>query len=144
MTDEQLAKFTKAKILHFPTVLGAVVPVYNIEGVTAQLKFTGDTLAGIFLGTIKKWNDAALKKDNPGVSLPDKDITVAHRSDASGTSFVWTDYLSKVSPAWKSKVGAGAAPRLPLGVGSEGKKGGFGLGKQNPKSIGYVELSYSV
>ena len=144
MTDEQLAKFTKAKILHFPTVLGAVVPVYNIEGVTAQLKFTGDTLAGIFLGTIKKWNDAALKKDNPGVNLPDKEITVAHRSDGSGTSFVWTDYLSKVSPDWKSKVGAGASPSWPVGLGSKGNEGVSGLVKQNPNSIGYVELIYAV
>src|SRR5258708_27951260 len=124
MTDEQLAKFNKAKILHFPTVLGAVVPVYNIEGVTPQLKFTGDTLAGIFLGTIKKWNDAALKKDNPGVNLPDKEITVAHRSDGSGTSFVWTDYLSKVSPDWKSKVGAGGSPILAVGLGSKGDESG--------------------
>src|SRR5260370_9773359 len=144
MTDEQLAKFTKAKVLHFPTVLGAVVPVYNIEGVTAQLKFTGDTLAGIFLGTIKKWNDAALKKDNPGVNLPDKEITVAHRSDGSGTSFVWTDYLSKVSPDWKSKVGSGASPSWPVGLGSKGDAGGSRLFKQHPNPYGYVELIYAV
>jgi phosphate transport system substrate-binding protein len=144
MTDEQLAKITKAKVLHFPTVLGAVVPTYNIEGVTATLKFTGDTLGGVFLGTIKKWNDAALKKDNPGVNLPDKEITVVHRSDSSGTSFVWTDYLSKVNPGWKSKVGAGAAVNWPVGLGGKGNEGVSGLIKENPNSIGYVELIYAV
>jgi len=144
MTDGQIAKITSAKILHFPTVLGAVVLTYNIEGVSATLKFTGDTLAGIFLGTIKKWNDPALKKDNPGVNLPDKDITVTHRSDSSGTSFVFTDYLSKVSPAWKSKVGAGAAVNWPVGLGGKGSEGVSGLIKENPNSIGYVELLYAV
>jgi phosphate transport system substrate-binding protein len=144
MTDEQLSKITKAKILHFPTVLGGVVPTYNIEGVTATLKFTGDTLAGIFLGTIKKWNDAALKKDNPGVNLPDKEITVVHRSEGSGTSFVWTDYLSKVSPAWKTKVGSGASVNWPVGLGGRGNEGVSGLITQNPNSIGYVELIYAV
>src|SRR3984893_17463895 len=92
MTDDQISKITKFKVLHFPTVLGGVVPVYNVTGVTVELKFTGDTLAGIFLGSIKKWNDAALKKDNPGVNLPNEDITVVHRSAGSGTSLVWTDY----------------------------------------------------
>jgi phosphate transport system substrate-binding protein len=144
MTDEQIKKITSAKILHFPTVLGAVVPTYNVEGVNTQLKFTGDTLAGIFLGTIKKWNDAALKKDNPGVNFPDKEITVAHRSDSSGTSFVFTDYLAKVSPAWKSKVGAGAAVNWPVGLGGKGNEGVSGLIKENPNSIGYVELIYAV
>jgi len=143
MTDEQLAKITKAKILHFPTVLGAVVPTYHIEGVSATLKFTGDTLGGIFLGAIKKWNDAALKNDNPGVNLPDKEITVVHRSDSSGTSFVWTDYLSKVNPGWKSKVGAGAAVNWPVGLGGKGNEGVSGLIKENPNSIGYVELIYA-
>jgi len=144
MTDEQLSKITKAKILHFPTVLGGVVPTYNIEGVTATLKFTGDTLAGIFLGTIKKWNDAALKNDNPGVNLPDKEITVVHRSEGSGTTFVWTDYLSKVSPAWKAKVGSGASVNWPVGLGGRGNEGVSGLITQNPNSIGYVELIYAV
>jgi len=144
MTDEQLSKITRAKILHFPTVLGAVVPTYNVEGVNAPLKFTGDTLAGIFLGRIKKWNDAALKKDNPGVNLPDKEITVVHRSDGSGTSFVWTDYLSKVSPDWKSKVGMAASVNWPVGLGAKGNEGVSGLVKQNPNSIGYVELLYAV
>ena len=128
----------------FPTVLGAVVPTYHIEGVTDTLKFTGDTLGGIFLGSIKKWNDAALKKDNPGVNLPDKEITVVHRSDSSGTSFVWTDYLAKVNPAWKSKVGAGAAVNWPVGLGGKGNEGVSGLIKENPNSIGYVELIYAV
>jgi len=144
MTDEQLAKITKAKILHFPTVLGAVVPTYHIDGVTDTLKFTGDTLGGIFLGTIKKWNDAALKKDNPGVNFPDKEITVVHRSDASGTSFVWTDYLSRVNADWKSKVGNGAAVNWPVGLGGKGNEGVAGLIKENPNSIGYVELIYAV
>ena len=144
MTDEQIAKITKAKILHFPTVLGAVVPTYNVEGVSGTLKFTGDTLAGIFLGTIKKWNDAALKKDNPGVNLPDKEITVVHRSDGSGTTFVFTDYLSKVSSNWKTKVGAGASVNWPVGLGARGNEGVAGLIKQNPNSIGYVELIYAV
>ncbi len=144
MTDEQLSKITKAKILHFPTVLGAVVPTYNIEGVSATLKFTGDTLAGIFLGTIKKWNDPALVKDNPGANLPDKDITVVHRSDGSGTSFVFTDFLSKVNADWKSKVGASTSVNWPLGLGGKNNEGVAGLVKQTPNSIGYVELIYAV
>jgi phosphate ABC transporter phosphate-binding protein len=144
MTSEQIAKITKANILHFPTVLRAVVPTYHIDGVGDTLKFTGDTLAGIFVGTIKKWNDASLKKDNPGVNFPDKEITVVHRSDSSGTSFVWTDYLSKVNPRWKSKVGNGAAVSWPTGLGGKGNEGVAGLIKENPNSIGYVELIYAV
>jgi phosphate transport system substrate-binding protein len=144
MTDDQIAKITKFKVLHFPTVLGGVVPVYNIAGVTTELKFTGDTLAGIFLGTVKKWNDAALKKDNPGVNLPNEDITVVHRSDGSGTSFVWSDFLSKVSPEWKSKVGASTSVNWPVGLGGKGNEGVSGLVKQTPNSIGYVELIYAV
>jgi phosphate transport system substrate-binding protein len=144
MTDDQIAKITKYKVLHFPTVLGGVVPVYNIAGVTAELKFTGDTLAGIYMGTIKKWNDAALKKDNPGVNLPNEDITVVHRSDGSGTSFVWSDYFSKVSPEWKSKVGASTSVNWPVGLGGKGNEGVAGLVKQTPNSIGYVELIYAV
>src|ERR1700720_3114184 len=144
MTDDQIAKITKFKVLHFPTVLGGVVPVYNIAGVTTELKFTGDTLAGIFLGTIKKWNDTALKKDNPGVNLPSADITVVHRSDGSGTTFVWTDYLSKVSPQWKSKVGANVSVNWPVGLGGKGNEGLTGLVKQTPNSIGYVELIYAL
>ena len=143
MTDDQISKITKFKVLHFPTVLGGVVPVYNIAGVTVELKFTGDTLAGIFLGNIKKWNDAALKKDNPGVNLPNEDITVVHRSDGSGTSFVWSDYFSKVSPEWKSKVGASTSVNWPVGLGGKGNEGVAGLVKQTPSSIGYVELIYA-
>src|SRR5579864_6997682 len=144
MTEEQISKITKYKVLHFPTVLGGVVPVYNVAGVTAEMKFTGDTLAGIFLGTIKKWNNAALKKDNPSVNLPNEDITVVHRSDGSGTSFVWTDYFSKVSPEWKSKIGASTSVNWPVGLGGKGNEGVAGLVKQTPNSIGYVELIYAV
>jgi phosphate transport system substrate-binding protein len=143
MTDEQISKITKFKVLHFPTVLGGLVPVYNIAGVTADIKFTGDTLAGIYLGKIKKWNDVALKKDNPGLTLPNEDITVVHRSDGSGTSFVWTDFLSKVSPEWKSKVGASTSVNWPTGLGGKGNEGVAGLVKQTPNSIGYVELIYA-
>ena len=144
MTDEQIKAITKAHTLHFPTVLGAVVPTYNVGGVSGDLKFSGETLAGIFMGKIKKWNDAALKKDNPGVNLPNEDITVVHRSDGSGTTFVWTDYLSKVSPDWKSKVGANTSVKWPIGLGGKGNEGVAGLVKQTPNSIGYVELIYAV
>jgi len=144
MKDEQLAKITRCKVLHFPTVLGGVVPTYNIQGVDAELKFTAETLAGIFLGKITKWNDAALKKDNPGVNLPNADITVVHRSDGSGTTFVWTNYLSKVSPEWKGKVGQDTAVNWPVGLGGKGNEGVAGQVKQTPNSIGYVELIYAV
>jgi len=144
MTDDQLSKVTKFKVLHFPTVLGGVVPTYNIPGVSGDLKFSGEALAGIYMGSIKKWNDAALKKDNPGVNLPDTDITVVHRSDGSGTSFVWTDYLSKVSADWKGKVGANTSVNWPVGLGGKGNEGVAGLVKQTPGSIGYVELIYAV
>jgi phosphate transport system substrate-binding protein len=143
MTDEQIAKITKFKVLHFPTVLGGVVPTYNIEGVSS-LNFSPETLAGIFLGKISNWNDPALKKDNPNVKLPDGEITVVHRSEGSGTSFVWTDYLSKVSPEWKSKVGSGAMVNWPKGLGGKGSEGVAGTVKQTPNSIGYVELLYAV
>jgi phosphate transport system substrate-binding protein len=143
MTDEQLSKVTKYKVLHFPTVLGGIVPTYNVPG-ASSLKFSGSTLAGIYLGNIKKWNDAALKKDNPGVNLPNQDITVIHRSDGSGTSFVFTDYLSKVSPEWKSKVGSNTSVSWPVGLGGKGNEGVAGLVKQTPGSIGYVELIYAV
>ncbi|HUA20862.1 MAG TPA: phosphate ABC transporter substrate-binding protein PstS [Bryobacteraceae bacterium] len=144
MTEEQMSKITKYHVLHFPTVLGGVVPAYNIPNFSGDLKFSGSTLAGIYLGTIKKWNDAALKRDNPGVNLPNDDITVIHRSDGSGTSFVWTDYLSKVSPEWKSKVGANTSVNWPVGLGGKGNEGVAGLVKQTPGSIGYVELIYAV
>jgi phosphate transport system substrate-binding protein len=142
MTDEQMSKITKFKVMHFPTVLGGLVPVYNVPG-AANLKFSGATLAGIYLGNIKKWNDAALKKDNPGANLPNEDITVVHRSDGSGTSFVFTDYLSKVSPEWKSKVGANTSVNWPVGLGGKGNEGVAGLVKQTPNSIGYVELIFA-
>lgn len=144
MTDEQIKALTKYHVLHFPTVLGGIVPTYNVSGVNVDLKFSGETLAGIYLGTIKKWNDQALKNDNPGVNLPNQDITVVHRSDGSGTSFVFTDYLSKVSPAWKSKVGANTSVNWPVGLGGKGNEGVAGLIKQTPYSIGYVELIYAV
>ena len=143
MTNEQMSKITKFKVLHFPTVLGGVVPTYNVSGV-GSLKFSGATLAGIYLGNIKKWNDGAIAKENPGVKLPNQDITVVHRSDGSGTSFVFTDYLSKVSPEWKSKVGSNTSVSWPVGLGGKGNDGVAGLVRQTPNSIGYVELIYAV
>jgi phosphate transport system substrate-binding protein len=143
MTNEQLAQ-AKVKILHFPTVLGAVVPTYNVPGVTQELKFTPEALAGIFVGTVKKWNDGELVKANKGIKLPDNDILVVHRAEASGTTFVWTDYLSKISPDWKSKVGAGPAVSWPVGIGGKGNEGVAGLVQQTPYSIGYVELIYAI
>jgi phosphate transport system substrate-binding protein len=142
MKDEEMAKITKFKVLHFPTVIGGIVPTYNVPG-AANLKFSAATLAGIYLGTIKKWNEPALKNDNPGVNLPNEDITVVHRSDGSGTSFVFTDYLSKVSPEWKSKVGANTSVNWPVGLGGKGNEGVAGLVKQTPNAIGYVELIYA-
>lgn len=141
MSDEEL-KQTKIPTLHIPTVLGADVPVYNIPGYAKDLKLTPATLAGIFLGQIKNWNDKALSSDNPG--LPDKPIVVVHRSDGSGTTFIWTDYLSKVSPEWKSKVGANASVNWPVGLGGKGNEGVSGLVKQTPYSIGYVEMIYAI
>jgi phosphate transport system substrate-binding protein len=142
MTDEELSKVTKSKVLHFPTVLGGIVPTYNVPG-AQSMNFSGPTLAGIYLGTIKKWNDPALKKDNPSANLPNEDITVVHRSDGSGTSFVFTDYLAKVSPEWKSKVGVNTSVAWPVGLGGKGNEGVAGLVKQTPNSIGYVELTYA-
>src|ERR1035437_7743510 len=143
MTDEQIAKL-KSHPLHFPTVMGAVVPTYNLPGVSADLKFSPQTLAGIFLGAIAKWSDARLAKDNPGVKLPNADIVVVHRSDGSGTTYCWTDYLSKVSPEWKNKVGVGTAVNWPAGLGGKGNEGVAGQVKQTPHSIGYVELIYAL
>ncbi len=143
MTDTQIGAM-KVKPLHFPTVLGAVVPVYNIPGVSADLKFTPDALAGIYLGEIKKWNDPKIAGANPGVKLPGAEIVTAHRSDGSGTTFVWTDYLSKISPAWKSKVGASTSVQWPAsGLAAKGNEGVAGIVKQTPNSIGYVELVYA-
>ena len=143
MTQEQLLA-APGKILHFPTVLGADVPVYNLPGVSAELKFTGSLLADIFLGKITKWNDAQIAKINPGVNLPATDITIVHRSDGSGTTYIWVDYLSKVSPEWKSKVGVATSVNWPVGVGGKGNEGVAGLVQQTPGSIGYVELIYAL
>ncbi|HZT29627.1 MAG TPA: phosphate ABC transporter substrate-binding protein PstS [Bryobacteraceae bacterium] len=143
MTDEQISRM-KVKPLHFPTVLGGVVPTYNIPGVSQDLKFTPDALAGIFLGKISKWDDPALKSSNPGVALPSAAIIVVHRSDGSGTTFVFTDYLSKVSPAWKQSVGANTSVKWPAGIGAKGNEGVAGYVKQTPNSIGYVELIYAI
>jgi len=143
MTDEQLSKVS-GKVFHIPTVLGAVVPTYNINGVSSELKFTGDVLADIYLGNIKNWNDPRLAKANPGVKFPDQDIVVVHRSDGSGTSYIFTDYLSKVSSAWKDKVGKGTSVNWPAGLGGKGNEGVSGMVKQTEGSIGYVELIYAV
>ncbi len=143
MTDEQLAQ-AKTKILHFPTVLGADVPTYNIPGVTEELNFTPEALAGIYLGKITKWNDPELTRANPKVNLPAEDIVVVHRADGSGTTYIWTDYLSKVSGEWKTKVGKNTSVNWPVGLGGKGNEGVTGQVKQTPDSIGYVELIYAV
>ena len=147
MNDEQIKAFQEKHgfgILHFPTVLGADVPTYNIPGVTVALNFTPEALAGIFLGKITKWNDPAIVAANKGVNLPGSDIVVVHRSDGSGTTYIWTDYLSKVSEEWKSKVGKGASVNWPVGLGGKGNEGVTGQIKNAPNSIGYVELIYAV
>jgi len=143
MSDEQLGQ-AKFKILHFPTVLGAVVPTYNVAGVASELNFTQKALAGIFLGTITKWNDQEIASANKGISLPGSDIVVVHRSDGSGTSYIWTDFLSKASDDWKTKVGKGTSVNWPVGLGGKGNEGVSGLVKQTPNSIGYIELIYAV
>jgi phosphate transport system substrate-binding protein len=147
MNDEQIALFKQKRgtmVLHFPTVLGADVPAYTIPGVTAELNFTPEALAGIFLGSIRKWNDPAIAKTNPGVKLPDADIIVVHRSDGSGTTYVWTDYLSKISPEWNSRVGKGTSVRWPVGLGGKGNEGVAGMVRQMSGAIGYVELIYAI
>ncbi|HXQ25340.1 MAG TPA: phosphate ABC transporter substrate-binding protein PstS [Candidatus Acidoferrales bacterium] len=143
MTDDQLAQ-AKVKILHFPTVLGAVVLTYNVAGISGDLNFTQKAIAGIYLGTITKWNDPEIAKANPGVSLPSTDIVVVHRSDGSGTSYIFTDFLSKASADWKSKIGNGTSVNWPVGLGGKGNEGVTGLVKQTPGSIGYVELIYAL
>jgi phosphate transport system substrate-binding protein len=143
MTDDQL-KEAKIKILHLPTVMGADVPAYNIPGVAGELKFTPEALAGIFLGRVTKWNDKAIAGANPGVTLPDKDIIVVHRSDGSGTTYIWTDYLSKISSDWQSQVGKGTSVKWPIGLGGKGNEGVAGMIRQLPGSVGYVELIYAV
>ncbi|MBI3978421.1 MAG: phosphate ABC transporter substrate-binding protein PstS [Chloroflexi bacterium] len=144
MTEQQLETARGGPILHIPTALGAVVPTYNVPGVTRPIKFTPETLAGIFLGDVKKWNDPLLLKDNPEVGLPNADIVVVHRSDGSGTTFIWVDYLSSVSESWAKTVGKGTAVQWPVGLGGKGNEGVAGEVKQNPNSIGYVELIYAV
>jgi phosphate transport system substrate-binding protein len=142
MKDEQIAAL-KVKALHFPTVLGGLVPTYNLPGL-ADLKFSSEMLAGIFLGKITKWNDAKIAKANPGIKLPATDIIVVHRSDGSGTTFVFTDYLSKISPEWKAGPGANTSIKWPTGVGQQGNEGVAGMVKQTPGAVGYVELIYAL
>lgn len=142
MKDEDL-KSAPGEILHIPTVLGAVVLTYNLPGVTAELKLTAEAVAGIFLGTIQKWDDPQITSLNEGVSLPAQAITVVHRSDGSGTTFVFTDYLSKVSAEWKAKAGAGTSVEWPVGLGAKGNEGVTAQVKQTPNTIGYVELIYA-
>jgi phosphate transport system substrate-binding protein len=143
MKDEDL-KSAPGEVLHIPTVLGAVVIIYNLEGVNQTLRFSPEVLADIYLGKITKWNDQRIAADNSGVSLPAADITVVYRSDGSGTSAVFTDYLSKVSGEWKERVGAGTSPRWPAGLGAKGNEGVTGQVKKTPNTIGYVELAYAV
>jgi phosphate transport system substrate-binding protein len=147
MNDEQLKAYQEKHgfgILHFPTVLGADVPAYNIPGVTTELNFTQEAIAGIFLGKITKWNDPAIVGPNKGVSLPANDIVVVHRSEGSGTTYIWTDYLSKISEEWKTKVGTGASVNWPVGLGAKGNEAVAGTIKNTPNSFGYVELIYAI
>ena len=147
MTDDQLKEAQtklKTKVFNIPTVLGAVVPAYNVPGVSGELKFTPDILAGIFLGHISNWNDPAISAVNPGVKFPNQDIIVVHRSDGSGTTFIWTDYLSKVSADWKAQVGSNTSVKWPKGMGGKGNEGVSGFVRNLPGSIGYVELIYAV
>ena len=143
MSDEQLAQ-SKTKILHVPTVLGAVVPAYNVPGISEEVKFTPEALAGIFLGKIQKWNDPAITQANPGYKFPDKPIIVIYRSDGSGTTFIFSDYLSKVSKDWSSSVGKGTSVKWPIGMGGKGNEGVAGQIRQLQGSIGYIELVYAV
>src|ERR1700692_2432332 len=147
MNDEQLKAYQDKHgfpILHFPTVLGADVPTYNISGVSGELNFTPEALAAIFLGKVTKWNDPLIAGANQGVNLPGNDIVVVHRSDGSGTTYIWTDYLSKVSDEWKNKVGKGTSVNWPVGLGGKGNEGVSGLVKQTPNAFGYVELIYAI
>src|SRR6266542_946644 len=143
MTDEQLSK-VPTKILHIPTVLGAVVPAYNIPGVKEELKFTPELLAGIFLGKITSWSDPQIAKVNPGIKFPSQEIVVVHRSDGSGTTYCFTDYLSKVSPEWQSSVGKGTSVKWPAGLGAKGNEGVAGQVRQMDGAIGYIELIYAI
>ena len=143
MNDEQLAA-SKQKLVHIPTVLGAVVPIYNLPGVSAEIKFSQDAIAGIYLGKITKWNDPYIAKENPGVNLPDKAILAVYRSESSGTTYIFTDYLSKISPEWATKVGKATSVKWPVGIGQKGNEAVAGMVRQVPYSVGYVELIYAV
>jgi phosphate transport system substrate-binding protein len=143
MTDEEMAKAKGGPILHFPTVLGADVITYNVEGLSRPLNLTGEVIASIFLGTIKKWNDARIAALNGDAALPNRDILVVHRSDGSGTTYIFTDYLSTVSPVWANGPGRGKEVRWPAGLGAKGNEGVAGQVKQTPGAIGYVELVYA-
>lgn len=143
MSDEQLAT-AKVKVVHLPTVLGAVVPAYNIPGVSGEVKFTPEILAGIFLGKVTNWNDAAIGKANPDIKFPNQNITVVHRSDGSGTTYIWTDYLSKVSSDWAGGPGKGTSVKWPVGVGGKGNEGVAGMVRQLPGALGYIELIYAI
>jgi phosphate transport system substrate-binding protein len=142
MSDAQIGS-AKVKTMHIPTVLGAVVPVYNIPGINKDLNFSGDVIADIYLGKISKWNDPRITKDNPGISLPDKAILPIYRSDGSGTTYIFTDYLSKISSDWNSKVGKNTSVKWPTGIGQKGNEGIAGMVRQSPYSFGYVELIYA-
>src|SRR5947209_12065206 len=142
MTDDQLGK-APGNLLHIPTVLGAVVTTYNLAG-NPKLRFTPDILADIFLGRITKWNDAKIAAVNPGVTLPDQAILVVHRSDGSGTTYIWVDYLSKVSKEWEQKVGRGTSVNWPVGLGGKGNEGVAGQIKSTPGAVGYFELAYAI
>ena len=143
MSDAQISE-SKVKTMHIPTVLGAVVPVYNIPGVSKDLNFSSDVIADIYLGKITKWNDPRIAKDNPGVNLPGNAILPVYRSDGSGTTYIFTDFLSKVSPDWNSKVGKNTSVKWPTGIGQKGNEGVAGMVRQSPNSFGYVELIYAV
>ena len=143
MSDEQI-NGAKVKVMHIPTVLGAVVPVYSLPGISKDLNFSGDVIADIYLGKITKWNDPRITKDNPGVSFPDKPVLPIYRSEGSGTTYIFTDFLSKVSADWSSKVGKNTSVKWPTGIGQKGNEGVSGMVRQSPYSFGYVELIYAV
>jgi phosphate transport system substrate-binding protein len=144
MTDTQLREAKNGEVLHVPAALGAVVPTYNLPGISQPLRFSAESLAGIFLGDVKKWNDPLIAADNPGVALPNQDIVVVHRSDGSGTTYIWVDYLSNVSEKWRTTVGTATSVNWPVGLGGKGNEGVAGEVKQNPYSMGYVELIYAL
>ncbi|HET7039382.1 MAG TPA: phosphate ABC transporter substrate-binding protein PstS [Gemmatimonadales bacterium] len=142
MTDQEIAQ-VNGNVLHIPTVMGGVVPTYNLPDLTEPVRFSQEALAGIFLGTITRWNDLRLKSVNPGLTLPDQEIVVVHRSDGSGTTYIWTDYLTTISPEWAGKVGRGRSVAWPVGIGGRGNEGVAATVNQTPGAIGYVELGYA-